>query len=179
MVENERRWCVILFWVTDELGAAHTALSAVCLRRLRLTSLTAHSPTVCSSRRPGSGALSAPLPTPPLRSPDPACRWRGCCSDQSSAGPVGATGRGNITAAALRKHENLVYDDLGKSAVSHHVEGTLFVVASPLPGSFRWDRCISALPNAAFIILPPRCPLVEWPPAVSSEGRMKSGPSPT
>lgn len=54
-----------------------------------LTSLTAHSPTRCSSRLPGSAALSAPLPTPPPRSPSPAGRWWGCCSDRSSADPVG------------------------------------------------------------------------------------------
>lgn len=91
------------------LTAVFCALSAVCLCRLRLTSRTAHSPTVCSSRRPESGALSALLPTPPLHSPDPSCRWRGCCSDRSSAGPVGMTGREDTTTeeAALYMHESV------------------------------------------------------------------------
>lgn len=63
---------------------------AKCSQPPGLTSLKARSPSVCSSRRPGSGALSAQLPTPRLHFPDPSCRWRGCCSSQSSAGPVSA-----------------------------------------------------------------------------------------
>lgn len=53
-----------------------------------LTSLTARSPTGCSSRQPGSAAPSARIHTPALHSPDPSCRWPGCCSGQSSAGPA-------------------------------------------------------------------------------------------
>lgn len=76
----------------------------------QLTSLAARSPTGSSSRQPGSGAPSAPIPAPPLRSPGPSCRWPGCRSGRSSAGPGGSEAARAGPEADRKQARSYLYD---------------------------------------------------------------------